>query len=119
MDFHFPALPSAPRVTLGALPGPINVLIRAQQLQRFLSLLRESSACAAVSLWQDSSLCKETAPRMSYWRAPEVSNPCPALAWGVEKGLGDSFGWICQGIVILGVPGVWLGYCRAAGRGVD
>lgn len=73
MDFQLSALPSAPGVTFSALPGPINALIRAQQLQRFLSLLHESSACVAVSLWQDSSLCKENALRVSYWRAPEVS----------------------------------------------
>lgn len=116
MDFQLSALPSAPRVTLGALPGPINVLIRAQQLQRFLSLLHESSACVAVSLWQDSSLCKENAKSVLLEGTRGV-HPCPALAWDLKRRLGAFFGWICQGIVILGVPGVWLGCSRAAGRG--
>lgn len=115
MDFQMPALPSAPRVTSGALPGPINALIRAQRLQRFLSLLHESSACLAVSLWQDSALCKENAKSVLLEGTRGV-HPCPALAWGLKRGLGALFSWICQGIVILGVPGVWLGYCRAAGR---
>lgn len=36
---------------------------------------------------------------------------CPCL--GFEEGTG-SFIWL--GVVILGVDGVWLGYCRADGR---
>ena len=75
--------------------------------------LRESSACVAVLLWQDASLCKENARSVLLQGTTDVHR-CPALAWSWKRLLRTFLSWRSQGVVIAGVGGVRLGCCRAA-----